>query len=805
MNDANDMTKTLYVSNGRLVDTDGNPLSRLRPVFAFGCDYEVTLSLAEPLPPDVTRLVAMLDTDFDFAEKSEVCALAELSPESMTFSMATRTRRFADVISGRSSSVGYLQIDAIHEDGTNTRVLLDRVILNGVVADSSESFAVASVRGLKISDRGTWVIDGVDTGQPARGVPGVSPSAKVSVDKDGNVILTVTDASGTTSAVVFGNLIQDIDNVLSTAPEFQFSHDGVEWHSAQEDGDIYLRFRNPAAKKPEWTDKVKFLPADINAMVTSAQEAQMAAQAASADAMSAKADAETAMGNAETARGAAVSAKVDAEIARGEAESARSDAWAARVEAESARDEAVSAKDDAECAKVEAQTLRSQTEAIYESVKATVATYYVGPAYNYGVTVDGTMLSFTWTDPADNNVVKWARTRLVMKTGGFPANENDGTVLIDLIERNQHKTVPFTWDAGVISGYYFALFTQTTGGVWNTGDDCPRFTTDELTWATIAMMSRAGTLLQYPGMEIGSVVDIKVNDLYPKLRYRLADIDYAGSFIKVSDFMYDNTRTHNSIWIPYFVPSLGEGNSAASMMQFDATESSYGATWDDVFIAGKAYYTASGEGYTKLTAGTDYQDGESVAEWQTLHGDKVYTKNHPDRAENGSNSWKESNMRQWLNSTGNDWFHKQNEYDVKSRSTGYSSGWMTGFVTGFLDLVMPVYNKTARNTVSSIAGGGGGGYDITLDKFWLPSLKEFNGGSVNDIAEGSQFAYFRDVATTNTQRIQYDEGGTARTVWLRSPNANFAHSEYNINPSGAGNHNYGHAYNAYAFQPAMCL
>lgn len=782
MSDANDMKKTLSISNGRLVDTDGNPLSRLRPVFAFGCDYEVTLSLAEPLPSDVTRLVAMLDTDFDFAGKSEVCALAEFSPDNMTFSMATRTRRFAEVISGRSSSVGYLQIDAIHEDGTNTRVLLDRVILNGVVADSSESFAVASVRGLEISERGTWVIDGVDTGQPARGVPGVSPSAKVSVDDKGNVILTVTDASGTTSAVVFGNLIQDIDNVLSTAPEFQFSHDGEEWHSAQADGDIYLRFRNPAAKSPEWTEKVKFLPADVNAMVTSAQEAQTAAEAA---------------------RDAAVSAKADAETAKAEAESAKADAQTASGQAESARDSAVSAKADAEIARSDTQTLRNQTEAIYESVRATVATYYVGPAYNYGVTVDGTMLSFTWTDPADNNVVKWERTRLVMKTGGFPADESDGTVLIDVTERNQHKTVPFTWDAGVISGYYFALFTQTTGGVWNTGDDCPRFTTDQLTWATIAMMSRAGTLLQYPDMKIGSVVDIKVNDLYPKLRYRLADIDYSGSFTKVSDFMYDNTRTHNSIWIPYFLPSLGESNSSASLMQFDAPESSYGATWDEVFVSGKEYYTLSGESYTQLTAGTDYQDGENVAEWQTLHGDIVYTKNHADRVSNGNNIWKESNMRQWLNSTGNDWFQKQNEYDVRSESTGYSSGWMTGFVPGFLELVMPVYNKTARNTVPAIEGGGGGGYDITLDRFWLLSLKEFNGSNNNNIAEGQQLAYFRDVATTNEQRIQYDDGGIARHVWLRSPLASYANYEYSIYASGAST--YFNTNNAYAFQTAMCL
>ena len=181
----------------------------------------------------------------------------------------------------------------------------------------------------------------------------------------------------------------------------------------------------------------------------------------------------------------------------------------------------------------------------------------------------------------------------------------------------------------------------------------------------------------------------------------------------------------------------------------------------------------------------------------------MYTKNHADRVRYGNNIWKESNMRQWLNSSGNDWFRKQNEYDVRSGSTGYSSGWMTGFVPGFLDLVMPVYNKTVRNTVSTITGGGGGGYDITLDRFWLLSLKEFNGNNVNNIAEGKQLAYFRDVATTNNQRIQYDEGGVARHVWLRSPYEYNANYEYHIYTSGASN--YYNANNAYAFQPAMCI
>ena len=59
------------------------------------------------------------------------------------------------------------------------------------------------------------------------------------------------------------------------------------------------------------------------------------------------------------------------------------------------------------------------------------------------------------------------------------------------------------------------------------------------------------------------------------------------------------------------------------------------------------------------------------------------------------------------------------------------------------------------------------------------------------------------MATTDAQRIQYDDGGVAHYVFLRSPNTNNASSEYNINTVGVS-----YIYNAnaeYAFQPAMCI
>lgn len=583
-----------------------------------------------------------------------------------------------------------------------------------------------------------------------------------------------------------------------------------------------------------------------------AQTARNDANTAKEGAITAKNAAEVAKGGAESARDAATNAKNEAVRQAGIADDKAAEATSASNVAKGARDAAVSAKDATITAKnetitakdtavsarnsaVEAaqqavpaaenavaannaaqqakgyvesavtltETKASQTEAIYESIRIIVATMYIGPAKDHGLTKDGTLLSFTWTDPADNDVVRWGTTRLIYKQGGFPANENDGIVLVDNHVRNQYQTTPFTFDMLAESDYYFALFTQTTGGVWNTGDDCPRFTTDELTWQTIAMMTRAGTLLEYPGMAIGSVVDIQTNTLFPKLRWKLAHVDYKGTYANIEDYMLDNTRHHNSIWIPDKLLCLGESNDAMQV-QFDAPENSYGATWDTVFINGKAYYTVEGETYTQLTAGEDYENGDDIAAWQTSHSKTVYTKNNADRVSSGCNSWMMSNLRQGLNKKGSDLFVPQNEYDVRSSHSFYNTGFLAGFSEGYLATVMQVRNKTARNTVSALTGGGGGGFDITLDKFWPISMKEFNNTNNNSIAEGAQLAFFRDVATTNAQRIQIDEGGTARNVWLRSAYTSYTRYVSSISTSGATNTNYTASY-TYALLPAQCV
>ena len=279
-----------------------------------------------------------------------------------------------------------------------------------------------------------------------------------------------------------------------------------------------------------------------------------------------------------------------------------------------------------------------------------------------------------------------------------------------------------------------------------------------LSWSQIASWTRANTLLSH--IAIGDVVDLPAHDAFPALRYKLAHVNYTGGYSTVAEFHETAGKNYNSIWIPNKLPCRGTA-TAAYARQFDAPELEYAVTWDITFIANKAYYKLVEASYVQLTAGTDYTNGASIADWTVANGD-VYTKNNPSRIQYGSNRWKESNIRQWLNSSGSSWFEKQNEYD--QLGTDWLDGWLSGVDTGLLGVIQAVKNQTARNTIAAISGGGGGGTDTTLDMVWLPGTKEVFGSNT----DGVQFDYFSNVATTSALRIQRDEGGTARYIWVRT-------------------------------------
>lgn len=82
-------------------------------------------------------------------------------------------------------------------------------------------------------------------------------------------------------------------------------------------------------------------------------------------------------------------------------------------------------------------------------------------------------VTIKWQDP-ENTVISgstfstWAGTKLVMKETGYPANPDDGTLVVDNTVRDKYKTTGYTV-TGLTNDkqYYFALFPYSTDGVYN--------------------------------------------------------------------------------------------------------------------------------------------------------------------------------------------------------------------------------------------------------------------------------------------------------------------------------------------------
>lgn len=129
------------------------------------------------------------------------------------------------------------------------------------------------------------------------------------------------------------------------------------------------------------------------------------------------------------------------------------------------------------------------------------------------------------------------------------------------------------------------------------------------------------------------------------------------------------------------------------------------------------------------------------------------------RAKNGSNTWSESGIRQWLNSNGDSgaWWKAQTDYDVQP-DYATTDGFLKGFGKDFIEAIGEVSKITAANTVTD-----GGGSVKTTDKFFLLSRIEVCKGESGGIAEGSAYQYYNGGNFTKVARNE-------KTGWyLRSP------------------------------------
>ena len=144
------------------------------------------------------------------------------------------------------------------------------------------------------------------------------------------------------------------------------------------------------------------------------------------------------------------------------------------------------------------------------------------------------------------------------------------------------------------------------------------------------------------------------------------------------------------------------------------------------------------------------------------------------RAKVGSNNYKESAIRQWINSkaAASGWWAGSNKFDRPS-SYASTAGLLHGMDKDFLDSVRAVTIPCKTNNTFELSGWTLNAAYTVEDGFFLASQNELGWGTEN-VAEGSVFKMYDGAA--NVDRIKYDISAqsTARIWWLRSPYPGYA-------------------------------
>jgi len=188
-----------------------------------------------------------------------------------------------------------------------------------------------------------------------------------------------------------------------------------------------------------------------------------------------------------------------------------------------------------------------------------------------------------------------------------------------------------------------------------------------------------------------------------------------------------------------------------------------------------------------------------------IAGDFANNLNSIHRVRYGSNNYKESAIRQWLNSSaaaGSVW-KPQTKWDRPPAWAATTAGFMNGMGADFLAVIGKTHIIVARNTVCE-----GGGYDEMDDYFFLLSRREvYMGNEVASVIEGEPYPYYSDYSDhlsapgtiNDSNRVKY-RGGNAQWWWLRTPSAGHGYVVRNVNAAGAMN--IGNAHNSSGVAPA---
>ena len=154
----------------------------------------------------------------------------------------------------------------------------------------------------------------------------------------------------------------------------------------------------------------------------------------------------------------------------------------------------------------------------------------------------------------------------------------------------------------------------------------------------------------------------------------------------------------------------------------------------------------------------------------------------------GSNNYKESAIRQWLNSdavAGSVWT-PQTKFDRPPSWFSNLKGFKDSMDIDFLNVIKPIAVKTARNTLTYASG-----YDTTEDKFFLLSKPQIYGDvTIPGVDEGDTYEYYQRYSDLNSAGTDNDSNriktrnNTANWYWLRSPNPWSANGVWSVSATG---------------------
>lgn len=183
--------------------------------------------------------------------------------------------------------------------------------------------------------------------------------------------------------------------------------------------------------------------------------------------------------------------------------------------------------------------------------------------------------------------------------------------------------------------------------------------------------------------------------------------------------------------------------------------------------------------------------------------------NYLNRCIRGSNNYAQSALRQWLNSdaeAGSVWEPKT-WYDTPPSWNSELNGFMRCLPADFLAVIQPANLLCRTNNVFEICDLDETEYELgsvysIKDKFFVLSAGEIAGNYAdNNIKDGEILEYYEEATTAMLKK--YDDNGTARNAWLRTPFPTNAYYERIVYNKGGINSN--NAISSYGVAPACII